>query len=80
MEMAAIVKENTLCCCIQRDINLATSHEVRVKMIDRLWAIFDVENTDIQAHTTKQMANIMRFLEIHHELLHDGEAPERHDH
>ena len=79
MEMAALVKENTLCCCIQRDIDLATSHEVRVKMIDKLWKIFDVEDTDIQGHTTKQLAN-MRFLELHHELLHNGEAPERHDH
>ena len=69
LELAALVKENTVYCCIQRDISLATSQEARVRMIDKLWKIFDIETGDIQEHTTRQLSNIMRFIEIQHELV-----------
>ena len=52
---------------IQRDFDLCSSLEAKATMIDKLWKMFDIESDGLHEHTTKQLSDIMRFLEIHWE-------------
>ena len=38
-------------------------------MINKLWKIFDIETSDIHEHATRQLSDIMRFLQVHRELI-----------
>ena len=43
-------------------------------MIEKLWEIFGIESDGLHEHTTKQLSDIMRFLEIQWDAIGDTEA------
>ena len=67
-ELAALFRSNTVCCSIQRDVDLCKSPAAAENMVNRLWEIFDTDADNIHEHATRQLSDIMRLLEIHWEL------------
>ena len=73
-ELATLCSANTVCFGIQRDFDSCSSLEAKATMIEKLSKIFDIESDGLHERTTKQLSDIMRFLEIQWDAIGETKA------